>query len=113
MDTNNKKILKMIIAIFIMFLVPVLIALPFLLIYQRAEIMEVSLLVSGLFYLLGMNLRYSFKTRRNHKLHRTDKEFKESDKGHRYVTIQNTMIIAGLINIAASVIYFFTIAPFI
>ena len=100
------------IAIFIMALVPILIGLPFQLVYKNKDIIEVALVVSGLFYLLGMNLRYSFKSRRNHKLHRTDKEFKESDEGRRYVTIQNTMIIAGFVNLGLSFLYFLIFISF-
>ncbi len=107
MNPKVKKILFMGLAILILAIVPILIALPFQLIYENKEIMEVSLVVSGLFYLLAMNVRYSLKARRNHKKNQTDKEFKESDDGKRYVTIQNTMIIAGLVNILLSVLYFF------
>ncbi len=113
MKPTTKKYLFAGIAILIMAIVPVLIALPFQISYQNKDIIEVALVVSGLFYLLGMNLRYSLKTRKNHKLHRTDQEFKESDSGKRYVLIQNTMIIAGFVNLALSLAYFFLIAPFI
>ena len=113
MNPKMKKILFMSLAIFILILIPVLIALPFQIVYGNVEIMEVSLVVSGLFYLLAMNVRYSLKSRRNHKKHTTDKEFKETDEGKRYVTIQNTMIIAGIVNILLSLLYFAISSAFI
>jgi hypothetical protein len=97
--------LKKILIVFTLSAVPILFGLPIVLTTKDPLFIEVFLVVMGLLELLVLNVRNSKAERKNMKKSGTYKHDKDSDNYLSFVSIQRTILLSGVINIALSVIY--------
>lgn len=79
-------------------IIPIVIGLPFSLIFKNMVILEVVLVIFGLLEILYMNLRAS---RRNNKNYYSQKEYLS------YQAKQNILFFSGIINIFISMLIFY------
>lgn len=98
--------LKKTLIITILSLIPLLIGLPFTLIYKKPEVIEVSFVVFALIEFLFTNIRYSRKERKLWKNRSSGKVDKTSEEYVNYLDVQRILLISGITNILLSVLYF-------
>lgn len=100
-------ILKKVITIIILTIIPIAIGLPFSIVYNRYEIVEIMLVITGCFELLAINIRSRRREKQNLKKYQRY-DSKKTDEGYEeYNSVKITLIISGLINLLASLIWFF------
>ncbi len=97
---------KKLLIIFTLSAVPILIGLPLTLTTKDPLFIELFLVIAGLLQLLVLNVRTSRAERKNMKKYGTYKHDKENDNYLSFVSVQRTILLSGVINIALSVIYF-------
>ncbi len=100
-------ILKKIITILILTIIPIAVGLPFAIVYNRYEIVEIMLVLMGCFELLAINIRSRRREKENLKKYQRY-DSKKTDEGYEeYNNVKKILIISGLINLLASLIWFF------
>lgn len=97
---------KKFLIIFTLAVVPILVGLPFVLTKGDAIYIEIFLVISGLLQLLVLNVRVGREERKNMKNEGTYKHDKDSDRYLSYISVQRTILLSGVINIALSVLFF-------
>lgn len=100
---------KIILAVWyvVLTLIPILIGLPFTLIYDKPEVIEVSLVVFGLLELLAFNIRNGLSDRKLYKKKIMKEDWKKTEEYRQFVQIRTMLIISGIINLSLSFIYFY------
>ena len=100
-------ILKKVITIIILTIIPIAIGLPFSIVYNRYEIVEIMLVITGCLELLAINIRSRKREKQNLKKYQRY-DSKKTDEGYEeYNNVKIILIISGLINLIASLIWFF------
>ncbi|HHX79296.1 MAG TPA: hypothetical protein GX695_06095 [Acholeplasmataceae bacterium] len=97
---------KKVLIVFTLSAVPILIGLPITLSTKDPLFIELFLIITGILQLLVLNVRTSRAERKNMKKSGTYKHDKQSDNYLSFVSVQRTILLSGVINIALSIIYF-------
>ena len=101
---NNKK---NIIYIVLLTIVPILFGLPFAISMNKMEIVEVVLIVTGCLELMAFTLRIGRREKKNIKKYYRYKSHEEDEGFAEYRSLQNMLLISGIVNIIVSVVWFY------
>jgi hypothetical protein len=101
-----KQALKSITIIIILSVIPILLGLPFTLIYHYPVVIEVTLFIFGALELLIMNVRNDRKARKTWRVKDKYNLDKTSEEYLSYSRVQYYLLISGVINILLSIVYF-------
>lgn len=87
-------------------IIPILITLPFMLIFKRAELVESSLLLIAVIELIAWNTRRGKRERQNMKNYGRYKTKKEDNGYDKYKEMQNLLLCSSILNITISLLWF-------
>ena len=106
MYNNKRRIIKIIIAVALLILSPILFSLPFSISYNRPDIVEIILVAFGLIELLIVMIMYQIKSRRLYKDGMSNSDYIKTDKYKTYRTAKIVLLSTAGINIFLSILVF-------
>lgn len=105
--SENKKMLLYVILLCVL---PMAIMLPFAIIYERYDFLEIILVIVGCIELLAVNLRNTRRERKNVKKYGRYLSKSGDDGYDEYKSVQNMLLISGIVNLLVSVVVFFVVS---